>query len=150
MTPKKIICIDPGKNGGVAFRSPAGEVHAVAMPETVHDLADLLFYELTFPLESVEAVVERVHSMPSDAASAAFAFGENFGAVQGVLASLRIPYRFVNPHQWQKKVGTLPKDKPERKRALKAFAQQRYPHIKVTLKTADALAMLAVETEGAS
>lgn len=144
---KKLITIDPGKNGGIAFRI-AG-VDAVPMPETVHDLVREIERILgsAAPGDDVSAVIERVHSMPTDAASAAFTFGENFGMIQGVLAALKIPYSFVAPHVWQKKVGALPKDKAERKRALKAFAQQRYPHVTVTLKTADALAMYAVESE---
>ncbi len=139
------IAIDPGKNGGVAWRGRGG-VQAVAMPETVRDLVDTLRgICIDFPCVFMECVVERVHAMPSDRSAAAFAFGENFGALQGVLASLGIPYRFVTPQTWQKKVGALPKDKKERKNALKAFAQQRYPYLQVTLKTSDALAMLTVE-----
>lgn len=139
------IAIDPGKNGGIAWRSESG-VQAISMPETVRDVVDALRGILANPpCFFMEAVVERVHAMPHDGGAAAFAFGENFGALQGVLASLGIPYRFVTPQAWQKKVGALPKDKKERKNALKAFAQQRYPHLKVTLKTSDALAMLTVE-----
>lgn len=144
-----LICVDPGKNGGIAVSDASGKVTAYPMPETVKDLYSLLFHLTFVNTPCVEAVVERVHSMPTDSASAAFTFGENFGMIQGVLAAIGVPYRFVQPHAWQKKVGALPKNKPERKRALKAFAQQRYPHIPVTLKTADALAMLAVETEKA-
>lgn len=139
------IAIDPGKNGGLAIRKGDGPVQAYAMPDTVHDLVALLRGSID-PLEyDLEAVLERVHAMPTDGGSSAFSFGENFGGIQGVLAALNIPYKFVTPQQWQKKVGALPKEKADRKRALKAFAQQRFPQIKVTLKTADALAMLAVE-----
>lgn len=149
-----LICIDPGKNGGIAVSDATGKTAAYPMPDTVHDLKDLLNRLLILnscdPLTRCEVIIERVHSMPTDAASAAFAFGENFGMIQGVLAAIGASYRFVQPHAWQKKVGALPKNKPERKRALKAFAQQRYPHLAVTLKTADALAMLAVETEKAT
>jgi hypothetical protein len=49
-----------------------------------------------------------------------------------------------------KYLGTWPKDKMERKRAIKEWAQRRYPHLTVTLKTADALALLvwAEQQEG--
>lgn len=151
------IAIDPGKNGGIAWieqgcispLGPAGGADAAPMPSSVHELVSLL-QGIALVADSADCVVERVHAMPGDGGSSAFAFGENFGQIQGVLAALRIPYRFVTPQQWQKKVGALPKDKPERKRALKAFALQRFPHLekKVTLKTADALAILAVENKG--
>lgn len=139
------IAIDPGKNGGIAIRKPKGEVKAFSMPDTVHDLAELMHREADVVFGCTLVVLERVHAMPTDGGSSAFSFGENFGGIQGVLAALNIPYKFVTPQQWQKKVGVLPKEKADRKRALKAFAQQRFPQIKVTLKTADALAMLAVE-----
>lgn len=141
------IAIDPGKNGGIAAITGApSSARAFVMPSTVHDLA-LLLMDLAAAdlLGDVQVVVERVHAMPTDGGVSAFSFGENFGMIQGVLAALLIPYRFVTPQQWQKKVGALPKDRAERKRALKAFAQQRFPRLNVTLKTADALAMLAVE-----
>ena len=142
------IAIDPGKNGGIAWRNAERQVWAIAMPETVRDLVDALRgICVRFPCFFMECVVERVHSMPRDGSASAFAFGENFGQIQGVLAALGIPYRFVTPQTWQKKVGALPKDKKERKNALKAFAQQRHPHLQVTLKTSDALAMLTVEDE---
>lgn len=139
------IAIDPGKNGGVAWRA-YDTTDAVAMPESPHELARLL-RGITLIANSVDCVLERVHAMPRDGGVSAFSFGENFGQIQGVLAALCLPYRFANPQAWQKKVGALPKDKAERKRAIKAFVQQRYPHLekKITLKTSDALAMLAVE-----
>jgi hypothetical protein len=137
------ITIDPGKNGGIAWRN-LDETSAVPMPESVHELSGILCGLIVFAANA-DCVLERVHSMPHDGGRAAFSFGENYGQIQGVLAALKVPYRFVTPQQWQKKVGALPKEKPERKNALKAFAQQRFPHLKVTLKTADALAMLAVE-----
>lgn len=137
------IAIDPGKGGGIAIRDDNGEVRSYSMPETAHDLSALL--RGVAALCDTMVVLERVHAMPRDGGVSAFHFGENYGMIQGVLAALQIPYRLVTPQQWQKKVGALPKEKADRKRALKAFAQQRYPHLKVTLKTADALAMLAVE-----
>lgn len=139
------IAIDPGKNGGVAWRSSGG-TDTVAMPQTPFELARLL-RGLSIMAVNVDCVIERVHAMPGDGGSSAFTFGENFGQIQGVLAATGIPYRFVTPQTWQKKVGALPKDKAERKREIKAFALQRFPHLgnKITLKTADALAMLAVE-----
>lgn len=139
------IAIDPGKNGGVAWRNPEG-VDTAAMPETPFELTRLL-RRITLLAGSVDCVLERVHAMPRDGGVSAFTFGENYGRIQGVLAACEIPYRFTNPQAWQKKVGALPKDKAERKRAIKAFAQQRFPHLggKITLKTSDALAMLIVE-----
>jgi hypothetical protein len=42
-----------------------------------------------------------------------------------------------------KVLGAWPKDIHERKLAIREWAARRYPHLRVTLATADALAMLA-------
>lgn len=139
-----LIAIDPGKNGGLAWRTSAG-VHIEPMPATVHDLV-ILISRIVGPFGAGDCIIERVHSMPHDSGKAAFSFGENFGMIQGVLASYGVSYRFVTPQQWQKKLGALPSEKADRKRAIRALMQQRYPQLikKITLKTADALAMLDV------
>ena len=144
------IAIDPGANGGIAWRS-IDEVCCAPMPDNVHELVGLL-QGIALLADRVDCVLECVHAMPRDGGRAAFSFGENYGQIQGVLASLRIPYRLITPQKWQAKVGGLPKGadkKKERKDALKAYALQRFPHLgkKVTLKTSDALAMLAVEDQ---
>lgn len=144
------IAIDPGASGGIAWRVD-DDVQCVPMPDNVHELYGLLYGIVLLP-DSIDCVLESVHAMPRDSGRAAFSFGENYGQIQGVLAALKIPYRFVTPQKWQSKIGGLPKGadkKKERKAALKAYALQRFPHLgkKVTLKTSDALAMLAVEDE---
>lgn len=141
-----LIAIDPGKNGGLAYQRSGEPLQVASMPDTAHDLARLLTY-IVGPFAESDCVVERVHSMPHDSGRAAFSFGENFGMIQGALAALGIPYRFVTPQQWQRKIGALPADKPGRKRAIKAWVQQRNPNLKITLKTADAAAMLSVMRE---
>lgn len=141
------ITIDPGKNGGVAYKQGSAGVQIAAMPETVHDFVDLI-YHIVGPFALAECVIERVHSMPHDSGRSAFSFGENFGMIQGVLAALGVSYRFITPQQWQKKLGALPADKAQRKRAIREVMQQRYPNLKVSLKTADALAMWDVLYNG--
>ena len=42
-----------------------------------------------------------------------------------------------------KRLGTLPKDKAEQKRAIREEMARRFPGLAVTLKTADALGMMA-------
>jgi hypothetical protein len=41
-----------------------------------------------------------------------------------------------------KALGAWPTEKQDRKRAIREEMQRRYPHLAVTLKTADALALL--------
>lgn len=146
MNENLVIAIDPGKNGGIAWRTTNGPVFVEPMPATVHDLV-ILISRIVGPFGAGDCIIERVHSMPHDSGKAAFSFGENFGMIQGVLASFGVAYRFVTPQQWQKKLGALPADKADRKRAIREMMQQRHPYLlkKLTLKTADALAMLDVQ-----
>jgi len=74
-----------------------------------------------------------------------FRFGRSTGVIIGALCALRIPFREIPPQAWQKNAGTgtaLKLNRTQWKRKLKEIAQQRYPSLKVTLSTADALLML--------
>lgn len=143
---KTIIAIDPGAGGGIAWKCGENHVYAAKMPETAHDLAeqmDAIANSANSQGMPIECLVEDVHAMPGQGVTSMFSFGRNLGTILGVLAALKVPYRMERPQSWQKKVGGLPADKKERKDRLKAIAQARYPHLKVTLATADALAMLS-------
>ena len=63
---------------------------------------------------------------------------DNFRTVE-----VAIPFTEVAPGVWMKKLGTLPKDKAERKRAIREEMARRFPGLEVTLKTADALGILS-------
>ncbi len=134
---KTFLGIDPGKGGGIAF-SCCEAMEAHKMPETAHDLAELLGKSGL----SVLAILERVQAMPPtlrgrrQGVSSAFKFGTNFGMIQGVLAALQIPYEFVTPTVWQRAMGCLTKGD---KNVSKAKAQQLFPHLKIIHATADAV-----------
>jgi hypothetical protein len=59
---------------------------------------------------------------------------------------MRLPLIEVAPVKWQKYYGALPKEKKDRKNKIKELMQMRYPALKVTLNTADALAILTYAT----
>jgi hypothetical protein len=73
-----------------------------------------------------------------------FTFGANYGFWRGALQAAKIPFFEVMPKQWQKGLVSPKIKGADRKRALLQLAKERYPKIKVTLATADALLMLAV------
>lgn len=140
-----LVAIDPGKSGGFAICSN-GNVTAEKMADSAADIFNQL--PLNFGNnDSAIAWLEHVHAMPGDGAKSMFTFGQNFGRLEMALAAHAIPYELVSPNKWMKKFGSLPIDKSERKKAIKAKVQARFPHIKVTLATADALAMLMVMME---
>ena len=148
---KLTIAIDPGVSGGIAIGVDAPVLHP--MPETVHDLAELIRCAQASADYPVEAHVELVGGFIGKAqpASRAFVFGQSYGQVLGGLAALQIPTYLVRPQKWQSLLGIGNGSglaKHVWKAKLKAKAQQLYPSVKVTLQTADALLLWHLAQQG--
>lgn len=153
-----MIAIDPGKNGGIAYDNPeTGRVEVVAMPDTMADIATALRVIIALDPSggNLRCIIERVGYTPGDGGKGAFSFGQHLGHLQAILYMLGVSVEQVSPQTWQKVVG-LPVEPVKdlnkqqlaarairRKNMIKDFAQRRYPKCKVTLKTADALALYA-------
>lgn len=141
------LAIDPGKSGGIAVRYPCSKVLAFPMPPTEGDLRDL-FVRLYNPDNPTVAFVEKVGGYVGGAGapgSAMFNFGRNFGFILGALAGLFVRTELVTPQQWQKRLGlgtSKGMTTVQWKNKLKEEAQRRFPDLRVTLKTADALLIL--------
>ena len=145
------IAIDPGVNGGIAWQGSALP-SCMGMPDSDTETAEEigLLYSMR---PGVKCIIEDVpkfvgRKLPG---SGMFVLGFNCGLVRGIAVSLRMPVILVRPHDWQKHFRLGPKSETsgttEWKNKLKAEAQRRYPHLKVTLKTADALLLLAYAQE---
>jgi hypothetical protein len=148
-----MIGIDPGWSGGMALLDGDGVLMASdPMPATEKDIWLLIykyknmddlpgcnrFYRTVAALELVSGYV----GDRGNPGSAMFKFGTNYGALRMALCGLQIPYRTIHPATWQRGVGVNPikgESKPDRKRRLKARAQEIFPSDQVTLKNADAL-----------
>lgn len=142
----KILCIDPGASGGIAWFDDENNVQAIAMPETDGDLVDWL---RAIKIAGVStAWVEEVGGFIGrpQPGSAMFRFGFGCGVIRGALMAFGFRVELVRPQKWQKhfSLGTksLCASSSEWKNKLKAEAQRKFPDIKVTLKTADALLIL--------
>ena len=140
------IAIDPGAAGGFAWIQD-GIAAAVPMPDGMTAQVD--FLRGLVAQGPVKAIVERVGSYrPGNSGPAAATFARHCGHIDAALYCLGIPIAAnPTPQTWQKQLGTWPADKMERKRAIKEAMARKYPHLSVTLKTADALALLAWATE---
>ena len=83
--------------------------------------------------------------------SRAFTFGFNAGKIDGAAEALGFDLKKVVPQTWQKPLNLgsarAAGSKAEWKRKLKGCAQQHFPGLVVTLKTADALLILKWATE---
>lgn len=147
---KTLIGIDPGLKGGVAVWT-FGVAGCRPMPRTGGDIVALLRGIMSASDKSgvdTTCVMELTSGYVGKAqpGSRSYKFGENAGFIKGVLQTLGIRLELVPPQEWQKafRLGTASAcaSKTIWKNKLKAEAQRRFPHLKVTHKTGDALLIL--------
>jgi len=135
------IGIDPGQSGGIAALDDEGRVLLAAK------LAERTDVEILNLLSNIavnamgdglvlRAVIEQVHSMPSQGVASSFTFGTSYGALRMALAARAIPYELVSPAKWQKVLGCRSGGD---KNVTKRRAQELFPSLKVTHAIADAL-----------
>lgn len=142
-----IMAIDPGAGGGIAWSS-GGEVRAEPMPEGMTGQGDAL-RSICAEWKINAAYMERVGTyMPGNSGPASVKFARHCGNIEAILFMLCVPTIQVAPQKWMKTMGALPKEKADRKRAIKEVVSRRFPHLSVTLKTADALGILIHAMEG--
>lgn len=111
------------------------------MPKDPVELRDLLECRKTLVIERVPRFVPMGggKGIPGSKASVLF---ENYGFIKGLATGLGLVVEEVTPQQWQKDLGlgnSRGMTKTQWKNKLKAKAQELFPDVKVTLKTADAL-----------
>lgn len=144
-----ICAIDPGKNGGIAWMRPGEKPCCVPMPETEGDLIIRIAAIISREVGSGGVVFyleDLVRFMGKTPMSHMAVYAANWGTLKGAIMYSGSPLHVVTPQAWIKALGLgkADKDQPRRdwKLKLKARAQQLYPHLEVTLKTADALLLL--------
>lgn len=139
---KRYLAIDPGASGGLAWFDHDGNVTADVMSEGMTAQADKI-WSLKAGGYITHAVIERVGGyMPGNSGPAAVKFARHCGHIEAICYVLGLPIVYVSPQTWQKAIGTYSKDKAERKRQIKEQMARLYPHLDVTLKTADALGIM--------
>ena len=146
----KLIGIDPGISGAVAWTTHRGDVCVENMPETVKDLADLIAGILS--IGNVTAFVEKIPEAVRVGGRTIVSpkLHRNMGQIEGILQAMNVPLVETRPQEWQKAFGVgKSADKTAHKNKLKAEAQRRFPNVKVTLANADALLILEAARMGA-
>jgi hypothetical protein len=148
---KRILAIDPGLSGGLAYYGPAGII-LDSMPATDLDVSILVSDRLAI---SDVCYIEKVGGYVGGKGapgSSMFNFGRNVGFLHGLIAASKTRVIEVPPQRWQKTIGagTKATHGTRWKAHLKGIAQQRQPGILITLKTADAVLLLehAMLSEG--
>ena len=108
----KIIGIDPGLSGAIAFlenNKVLGIFDMPVMSEGKKNKRQLNNAQLVNLLKDnikdfndASVVVEQVNAMPGQGVTSMFNFGQTFGAIKGICAALGLPIYFVRPAKWKK------------------------------------------------
>lgn len=143
------IAIDSGWKGAIAceFKNQSWTINcADNFVDMFHELKELKFFADNEGCK-IDCVMESVGPMPSQSCKSTWRQAENYFGWQMALISLGIPFSLVTPQKWMKVFGNVPKGKDNKKKRKDFFVDRMkklYPNIKVTLKNADALAMLSI------
>ena len=108
----RVIGIDPGLSGAIAILENNKVLGIFDMPVMAEgkknkrqlnssQLANII-KENTKNVEETVVIVEQVNAMPGQGVTSMFNFGQTFGAIKGVCATLELPIFFVRPSKWKK------------------------------------------------
>ena len=136
MTHRITIGIDPGQSGAIAVAWDGTPVTVYDMPATKRktagsevsaiQIAQMIRAEMgACPGAHVSAVLEQVSAMRGWGTGGTFRFGEAFGIVKGVLATLGVGYTMVVPGVWKKYHGLIGADKD----ASRGVVLRRWPKL---------------------
>ena len=108
----RIIGIDPGLSGAIAVLDNNKVLKIYDMPVMAEgkknkrqlNSAQLvnIIKDNTNMNEEIVVIVEQVNAMPGQGVTSMFNFGQTFGAIKGVCATLKFPIFFVRPSKWKK------------------------------------------------
>lgn len=130
----RIVGCDPGLSGAIAILDQDAivlladlPVHRVSVAGRkglraeldLHGLHGLLVEHGPF----THAYVEKVGPMPKQGVTSMFRFGTAFGAIQGILSAMAIPFSLVTPQSWQRWHGCGPSGDTARQRATRLYPQ---------------------------
>ena len=137
------LAIDPGMSGGIAYVDTDGSAHALGMPATLKDIWDQLSI-LCNTEAPTTAFIEDVPKGGGIPGCALAVLHGNYNACLMALTAIGATIVKCPPKRWQKAIGAGDKKAYGKrwKAHLKGKAQELFPKLDVTLKTADALLIL--------
>ena len=130
----KIIGIDPGLSGAIAILKNDKVIKLIEMPVMAEgkknkrqlnnaQLANIL-REIIKNHEEISVVVEQVNAMPGQGVTSMFNFGQTFGSIKGICATLSLPIFFVRPSKWKKHFDLIKTSKDaSRTKAIEMYPQ---------------------------
>lgn len=142
------VGIDPGSASGAVcvLKEYDGKSNVFIAPVekyTDRDLVNVLEgATLDTPQGKIKAVIEHQHAFPGMGVSTQFKLAKSFGELRMLLIAFEIPFREVTARKWQGYYNMKKNENEAQtawKRRLRERAEQLYPDVKLTNKTADSL-----------
>lgn len=101
------IGIDVGKNGAIAVVADGRLIELHDMPLIgneidPHGLHTLLRTILMDESGVAMIAIEKASAMPKQGVTSMFSFGETYGTIKGIVATLGVPYEIVGSRTWKK------------------------------------------------
>jgi crossover junction endodeoxyribonuclease RuvC len=123
--PTRLVAIDPGLSGAIAIRvGSTVTVQPLPLAGKLLDLAELA--NIIRQAQPTLAIVEKVHAMPGQGVVSMFTFGHGYGAIQGILSTLGVPYELVTPQAWK---GVILAGTTKDKNASIAYCRRAFPSV---------------------
>ncbi len=136
----RIIGIDPGLSGAIAVLDDLKIFGMFDMPimsegkknKNQLNSAQLVNIIKKHILTSGDTfvIVEQVSAMPGQGVTSMFNFGQTFGAIKGICASLSLPIFYVRPAKWKKHFELINASKD----ASRTKVIEMYPSISDSLR----------------
>ena len=128
------VGIDPGIKGGIAVITPK-RVYTYPMPDTEYEMwGRIEAIAVKFQAGKTHAMIEKVHSMPSQSAQSGFTFGMGYGGIRMAVIGCHLSLQEATPQRWMKalSVGRRLKSMTttQWKKKLVGIAQRLYPNAK--------------------
>ena len=131
----RIFGIDPGIAGAIAILDEKKIVDVIDLPTMSEgkknkkqlNSAHLSQYISTniVDINKTVVVVEQVNAMPGQGVTSMFNFGQTFGAIKGISATLKLPIFFARPSKWKKHFELINSSKD----ASRTKAIEMYPNL---------------------
>lgn len=130
---RRIIGIDPGKEGAVAVLDVAGDLCIV---ERLCDVKPCHLYIWAMPNDAGAnrplILIEKAQARPGQGVSSMFNYGTGFGRLIGWCEALELPYQLVPPATWTRVMHAGTSGTDAKARSLQA-AQRLFPSVPLTV-----------------
>jgi len=129
-TKKAVLSCDPGMGGAVCVLEE-GSFDFLEMPRIGKqlDLGALALWIGQKRGVIAHAFIEQVGARPGQGVSTMFKFGRCYGAIEGIVAALGIPYTLVHPSKWTKEMHAGIEGGQSGKERSALAAARLFPHV---------------------